>query len=402
MITWKHVLALPLALALPLFSACGSPQQSASTTTEAWNAANDPSRFDVRLAKLADLATEGVIPDETYPWSDDYWGTYAGGTSKRWQIYTSSHGNYKDYQYDFLTEAQVQKFIATGSGLPVDVAQLSPSEKYDLLQGRYDFPLTQQERDNTNASVDETGDVPHWFGICHGWAPATLQEPEPGASTVATNPDGIEIPFYTSDLTALMSKVYADYLGGEQFVGSRCNRADNSISHDASGRITASECRDTNPGTLHLTLAQYLGNPDESQRQGFVADVTMSAEVWNQAVTGYKVVSQQVTPFNAATDARAAFRAPGTKYLAKLKTRLSYVAEIAPHATPQKANAASYTRSLSLAYTLELDGNGTIIGGEWDSDVIPDFLWRGTGAPQTDGEYLDYATVRGLVDASRQ
>src|SRR5262249_33721584 len=74
-----------------------------------------------------------------------------------------------------------------------------------------------------------------------------------------------------------------------KFVSVRCyDDADaNTIVFDDSGRAP-SGCRDTNPGTFHLLLTNFLG----IRKVSFVEDRTWDDEVWNQPLRGYKVTSQ--------------------------------------------------------------------------------------------------------------
>lgn len=373
-------------------AACSAPEQPSSNLSEAWDGENDPQRFSLEVKKLADLPTEGMLPDETYPWSDYYWATYSGGLSYRWQDHKNS-SSYKDYLYDVLKPDA----LTSGS---VDVARLSPAEKFDLYLNRYDFPLTRFEQDRTRKAVDpETDEVPRWFGLCHGWAPATLMEPEPGAVATVKNENGLEIPFYTSDIKALLTHIYAYNDADTRFVGERCNENENKIETDMFGRVKQKECRDTNPAVLHLALAEMLGNPDMAKREGFVADITFSAEVWNQAVIGYKVNSMEVKKYHRWLDKTRRHRAPGTKQLAKVELDLYYITEIAPHARPMKGAKDQYTRAEHLAYTLELDENGVIIGGEWDSETRPDFLWKLMHKP-SGNNLIPYDAVHTLLNKS--
>lgn len=384
---------------LSMMAACGSAKgPQPSETKEPWNPQNDPSRFEVTTARLSDLPTEGQMPADRYPWSDTYWATRTGGVSYRWQIPQWDAQTYKDYQYPWVTRDQV-----IGQSLMTPLATLSPAEKYDILMGRYDFPLAKHERGRQESSVDPgTGDVPGWFGLCHGWAPASYMEPEPGPEVTVTNPDGVNLTFYTSDINALMTKIYADANTPSVSVGERCWDDSHEIRRDENGRILNTKCRDTNPGTLHLVLAKFLGQPAPEQRHGFVMDMTYDDEVWNQAVTGYKVTSLTREPWNRANDPAARYRAPGTVELAHVAVDISYITEIAPHKTPMMESRDSYTNTMYVSYTLELDANGTIIGGEWTSTMRPDFLWKLNAIPQTGNGYLSYQVVRDLLDRSRE
>jgi hypothetical protein len=378
-----------------LLSGCGN-RTASSSIKEAWNYRNNPQLFNITEYNFDSLPLTGLIDKEYYPWSDDYWPTFSGGISNRWQVAPSSI-NWKDYQYAWLTKEQILAGTA-----PVLIETLSPAEKYDLLLGRYDFPLAKSERERQEASVDPfTGEVPTWYGLCHGWAPATIMEPEPGAVAILTNADGVEIPFFTSDIKALLTKIYADYGGSNVSVGERCRTDSNEIELDETGRIVLTSCRDTNPGALHVILAQSLGHPDPAQRKSFVADVTRGSEVWNQAVVGFEVMETKRKPFDPATDPKARFRAPRTKELVRVTTEFAYIGEVQPHKAPMKEQGASYTHKEWLEYTLELDEDGDIIGGEWQNGSnAPDFLWRMLSKPTTTG-YLDYAMVRAIADASR-
>ena len=384
---------------LPVWiAACGATHGAQSSSLkEAWNPANDPSRFLVDAARFADLPREGALSAENYPWSDDYWSTRRGGIAYRWQrSYPYVTGTYKDYRYKALTRAD---FTGDPTALAQIIDTLSPAEKYDLLLGRYEFPLVEAEMMGQQWAVDSaTGDVPGWYGICHGWAPATLMEPEPGAKATIQNPDGIAVPFYTSDINALMSKVYADYLDTEvRFLGERCNTPTNAIKFDENGRIILSSCRDSNPGALHLVLAKLLGG---AAPKGFVADIARDAEVWNQAITGFRVRESHSTNFDPASDPTARYRAPGTIVLVAVKADVSYITEWRPHREPVRPLSQAYTRTQRLEYTLELDQNGKIIGGEWVSGERPDFIWAPT-APPSEHPLLSYGQVRRILDASR-
>lgn len=383
------------AVSFLLLTACGQ-QPLPSTQQEAWNDANNPSRFNLVQQNINAIAHQGRISSERFPWSDDYWATYSGGISRRWQrpVEHPNEHNYKQYQYDVLDRYSVNF---------QDVATLSPAEKYDLYLGKYEFPLTQYEKKRTLAAVDRRKDaVPTWFGLCHGWAPATLAEPEAGPQAVVKNPNGLEIPFYSSDIKALIIAIYANFKSqqGTQFVGERCNLKSNEIPMDGSGRLTATECRDTNPATLHLALSQFLGNADASQNRGFVMDRQYEAEVWNQPVVGYKILSQDIVPYNPATDAHAKYRAPGTAKLAQVALSIEYVTEIEPNRAPSHTDGEDYTNKIDVEYTLELDANDMIIGGEWVSTDRPDFLWNELGTPVTADSYLSYDIVKDLLNKS--
>lgn len=369
---------------------------------EAWNEANSPSHLNVKRSKLEGLAKEGILAEENYPWSDGYWPLYAGGISQRWlnQKVTSKH--YLDYLYPLLSIEQIKNYVTTGKPLPVAVEFLSPAEKYDLYVGNYSFPNVVSERNWIKASIDpHFGNVPSWMGWCDGWSAAALSEPEPGPIALVTNKDGIVIPFFTSDINALMTKIYSEISPEWTRTGAICKTTTDAIKYSADGRVEQDECRDVNPGVLHLLFTQYLGNANVSERKGFIADIDFSYEIWNQPVVGYRVLEQIVTDYDPKTDKRNAFRAKGTTALAYLKTQMLYVEEIAFHKEPTISKKAEYTKTINLEYTLELDKDGFIIGGEWLNNEFPDFVWAPYGTV-TGNERLNYSVVKKLLEISRR
>ena len=381
---------MALTVLIMTLHGCSAANQN-SQTKEAWNPANDPAHFDVYTQQLDSLAREGMLPDAVYPWSDFYWATYTGGLAYRWQTSESGSSNYLDYRYTMMGKEQ----IAAMSQDERD--KLSPAEKYDIAQGHYDFPLVQNEWQNQDSSRNEAGEVPTWYGLCHGWAPATLMEREPGPKAQITNPDGIKVNFFSGDMKAMLTKVYADAATASRMIGERCDEVSNKIPVDSKGRIKLDACRDVNPGSLHLVLTQLLGGADPAGRKGFVMDMTYDAEVWNQAVAGFNVVS-----YDASHDARAKYRAPGTTKIATVKTEVYYIREIAPSTTPEMGRKQEYTATMTLDYSLELDSTGKIIGGEWISTAHPDFLWLLTARPVLNAGPILSAEVFSFADASHQ
>ena len=94
-----------------------------------------------------------------------------------------------------------------------------------------------------------------------------------------------------NDIKALVTLVYNRV--SSKFVSLRCNEDDSEggIEYDAYDRPTGDdeECKDTNPGTLHILLANYLG----IKGQSFVEDRTFDDEVWNQPLRKFEVTQQK-------------------------------------------------------------------------------------------------------------
>jgi len=348
-----------------------------SPILEAWDEANSPTLMGVKSTDFGGMAREGFLPEERYPWADDYWATYRGGIAFRWQKKTAPGKDESAFTYPLLDLKQLQAMS------PSELDRLSPAEKYDLAYGRYDFPLVKQQWDEARDLQREMGNIPPWYGICHGWAAASLMEAEPGERATLVNPDGLRINFFASDIKALLSKIYADGYHAETFVGKRCSTKLHEIPMDKMGRVVVPECRDLNPGALHLILAHNLGQKNPSLRRGFVIDIARDTEVWNQPVVGFKVLSSRRRVFDSKRDPKKTYRARNTAFIVDMETDLYYLSEGMPSKNPLRAANKRFQKTMRLKYSLELDRQDKIIGGEWTAGDHPDFLWRGNKRPDS-------------------
>lgn len=310
-----------------------------------WLPVSNPARLNSNYVyNINQLPTEGHLKNHT-PWSDSYWPSKTGGISYRYQT-----GEKFNYRLHTLAELQ---------GMPRDqLAKLSPSEKFDLARGYYNYPLTRTVF-NYNSPDD-----PYWWGICHGWAPAAGNHAEPKPIDFK-NGDGLVIPFGSSDVKALMSYYYGIYAYNQRVVrqlGSRCETDARTGFLGLGGPVA--ECRDVNPGALHVALANQFGLMDRP----LLADVTRGKEVWNQPLLGYR--SEIVAERKPKRDS-----APGTQRLVRVITHMDYVNEISPNWQPVVGTRGQNVASNRYVYWLEIDPNNRIIGGEWIHGKNPDFFW---------------------------
>ena len=241
---------------------------------------------------------------------------------------------------------------STGEDALPELAQLSPSEKYDLYTGRYDYPLKNEVNKMAN---------PHalyWEGICHGWAPASVNHVEPTPKLVK-NPDGIEIPFGSTDIKALLSYYYAyehnpidtSQMGKRCFTPVKRNRRE--------------ECHDDlNAGAFHIVLANKIG----IEGKGIIADLERFNEVWNHPIVSFdsKILWKNAPRKDAA---------PKTIYSISIQTTIEFVDENDYDWHPVIGSSKQITDKLIYQYELDIDEEGEIIGGRWESWKRPDFLW---------------------------
>lgn len=268
------------------------------------------------------------------PWSGDYWAKKKGGISYRWQTEEM-------FDYHMMNKHQVLNASSE------DIRLLSPTEKYDLFVGNYDYSLTKRV-------MSEGGhDEPAWAGYCHGWAPASNRFDEPQPLTVY-NDDGVEIQFGSSDIKALLT-----YFEGEavrsSFVGHDWSATTYTIGTLCrSGEIMDPGCHDTNPATFHLILANKIGLMDE----GFNFDVDKGYEKWNQPVHTYQSTILTTRPPTAFSHEETV-----VEYI--LETDVVYTMEIHPTWEPVLHTEHQHNASKTYTYSVEVDKNGQIIGGQW-------------------------------------
>lgn len=293
-----------------------------------------------------ELPLEGKIKNKKRLWSGHYWPFRSGSINYRWYA--------KDkigFNLNSPTRDEVKKMT-----LP-ELAALSPSEKYDLYTGRYDYPLKAQVEKLANPKALI------WEGICHGWAPATINHDEPRPK-VLTNPDGIEIPFGSTDIKALLSYYYAYgfHVNSTNQMGRRCENDKNC--HE-----------DLNAGAFHIVLTNRIALEGKS----FVIDTQRWIEVWNNPIKEYSsvILKDNLPPIN--TSAR------GTAKVVRLRTTITIPGDGENRWQPILGTAFQDEEKIIYEYDLDIDSKGEIIGGLWRSQNRPDFLWHKAPPYRFDG-----------------
>ncbi|RYZ79577.1 MAG: hypothetical protein EOP04_27490, partial [Proteobacteria bacterium] len=201
------------------------------------------------------------------PWSDHYWPTYHGGITYRWgdpksnllsqMISESTDKEYAGQLDDSVTLQKARTEVLGYSTYSREqlktmdknqrtrlIATLSPAEKLDIYRGAFDYPTVKSERVRTDIlstlrtlpNADGNGfhtnpnykpgkKIPTWFGLCHAWAPATINFREPGPLTVQSK-DGFEIRLAGSDIKALLTFIIDEDSSQQRtntFMAERCN-----------------------------------------------------------------------------------------------------------------------------------------------------------------------------------
>ena len=249
--------------------------------TEGWSNQDKPTLFSHDLVfNIDELPEEGEA--DSVPWAGSYWPVYKDSINDKWD------------GPDSMSPA-----AKYGEAFGIDNFEDIVSEHHGI--DSHDSRTECEETSDCNTDVSEAcakrdGEekgycIPKWWGICHAWAPVAIMEPEP-QQAVTIN----DVEFKVNDIKALTTLAYNRT--HSKFVGLRCNEDDSEdeIEYDAYDRPTGDdeECRDTNPGTYHILLANYLG----IKGQSFVEDRTFDNEVWNQPLRAYRIT--QLEPIGVA------------------------------------------------------------------------------------------------------
>lgn len=324
---------------------------SLSAVADTWNDDNNPAKMNSNYNYRFDaLPLQATLPLNKMPWSASYWPRKKGGINYRWNT-----SNPTGYDLKSPSRLQVERMSLE------DLAKLAPAEKYDLARGDYSYSLSKLVDKQSKKTAKD------FEGLCDGWTASAIQFTEP-APVNFTNPDGIVIPFGSSDVKALMS--YDVSLNGVDlapvFVGRYC----------ASGIFRAfgsPRCDDINPGAFHVILANQIGLMHES----FAVDVDPGRETWNQPVYGYEFEVRGMTTAEGAAKALI------------IHAKFKFAADDPEGEDAKKIfgwdpvvgteNFVGETEEYD--YVLELDYSGRIIGGSWlgaSKKHHPDLFWKPT------------------------
>lgn len=255
----------------PEVGASEAPKGGAAKA-EAWSHQDRPSIFTTDLDyKIDSLPRQGEAAN--IPWAASYWPVYQDSINYRWAGPESESPAAK-YGRAFGID-NIEDKVSQHHGIDAQSSRTECTQDSDC-----DSDLSEKCAKRHGAESGRC--IPTWWGICHAWAPASILEPE-AVEPVTVN--GVE--FRPNDIKALMTLTYNR--ASSRFVSLRCNENDaaGEIEYDIYNRPTGddTECKDTNPGTYHVLLANYLG----IKGQSFVEDRTFDYEVWNQPLRSYEV-----------------------------------------------------------------------------------------------------------------
>ncbi|MBK9036192.1 MAG: pre-peptidase C-terminal domain-containing protein [Myxococcales bacterium] len=259
----------------------GKPDESdvkggADGKAEAWGSADNPALFSDSLEyKLAELPMNGQATN--VPWAGNYWPVYQDSINHKWAGASSESPSAK-YGRAFGVTG-VEDAVSRNHGIDAQSSRTACTT---------DAQCNAQIGESCAIREGQTNGrcIPTWWGICHAWTPAAILLPEPKH---AVTYNGVELK--VQDIKALLTLVHNST--NTKFVSLRCNtdaQGTPGINFDNYGRPQGGDasCKDTNPGTYHVLLANYLGK----QGASFAEDRTYDDEVWNQPLRAYRVTAQ--------------------------------------------------------------------------------------------------------------
>ena len=389
---------------------------------DAWDAANNPERMARFLERDLDYTYDNLPKNGTVnkiSWPATYWPTYADSTNYRWR--------------------------ATDGEVPT-IDQLSPLEKYDVAFNNWEItpeflklkPFNgsncgavwdedyyreigpaarwmsenkgnKRSRDGVDSDDDgeidecdsESNDgVEFWWGLCHAWVPASMNEPEPQYPVTHNG-----VTFYPADIKALLMTIYDR--SRSIIIGGRCNAKE--VERDEQGRIKDPKCRDTNAGSFHVLMTNFIGR----YGMAIAEDRTYNYEVWNQPIHDYKV--EHAEEIDEAKAVQLLNLADGTSYPFNEDTKrwidvrmtVRYVTESHAEERPLSTEIERYLRTDRYHYILELGLLGKVLGGEWVQDLSqqPDFLWVSTGPSEQNrgrNPHVEYPLIKDLLEKAQR
>lgn len=339
------------------------------------------------------------------PWSGSYWPMKNGLISVRydrgpkntigiWDAATNKFSRYYNWRESVDLYAQPAEHRLN---FPSKIREYidryySPSEKYDYLVGDLNYTLTRYQKWVGTKFVKDN-DIPTWYGLCHGWAPAAYYFKKPLKSVTVFAADGrTRIKFFPDDIKALATAFLSNAQYVTRFVGEICPFADpKEIQSDPeTGLYIDPRCTSLNAGTYVLILTNQLG----INGNDFVFDPEADPEKWNQPIKQYALRYFNLNThrfFSTAVEAKIPFAGlehSNNKFLKFLSRRavqgtdsvvgVFMEVEYALEAEPVRGDIPlrDFYRTDQYVAALELDSSNNIIGGEWRFNKHPNFAWK--------------------------
>ncbi len=328
----------------------------------------------------ASFLNHGAV--ERVPWSGYYWPMENMGILNRYNDYRFPFSLQLNVYADYLEKNPPAAIKLRNQGLN----KLSPAEKYDLLISPNELSLSQATKNYILEKMEKDGTVPVWYGFCDGLSAAASYFPRPAHPISVVSYDrSTQIRFYPDDIKALGSYYMSLVATGQRLqVGMQCQARNFTV--DSLRRPEEYGCRDLNPAAFHLALVNRIG----LYKRNLNLDTDLKYAEWNYPIISYSYSyynpeSKIHTPdFNKAIMAASEFKSDpyksvrGKNAVKVVGVRMAVVRSKYTFPKSENFNSTSDDDHIETVYryTLELDKNFNIIGGEWEDPAQhPDFVW---------------------------
>ena len=356
---------------------------------ERWQVGEHPSALGRDLEyRISQLPTQGQVRQT--PWPGSHWPLSEDGLNARWDGPASMSAIEKYGQATGV--AHLEDAVSMYYGL--DGHRAEGSCRKDTQCPRHKPRCGKRRGKSVGVCVGV------WWGVCHGWSPASISEVEPQHAVVY---QGVE--FKVNDIKALLTLAYAS--SGCTQLGQRSETG--RFKTDLAGRAIEDAIRQLNPGTFHVAVANMVG----LRQMAITIDRDLSYRVFNHPVASYKVTRlDRVDTASAnrllSVNNRSYPYTRDAAFLYNVSMDVSIVMDTQHHEDgPLVPTIGSFLETRSYTYILEADARGLVIGGEWLGKSKldhPDFLWRANGLLGTHraGGTIKIATIKHIAEMSRQ
>jgi hypothetical protein len=339
------------------------------------------------------------------PWSASYWPARNAYISARYcnndkntigifdkktQKY-SRYFAYKESAGMYIQPDEINKISPKNLENQIN-SYFSPSEKLDYLLCDKTFALTNYLK-NFSKQFSKDGDIPTWFGVCHGWAPAAYYFAKPLKPIKLYACDGkTRIEFLPDDIKALATQFWANATYKTRFVGSICPFNDpKKINSDKETGLWLDErCAAINPATFIIIIANQMG----IKKLNLIFDPKSDDEKWNQPIYSYSmryfnILNNQF--YSSCKEAKISVdKLKGTNdkflnFLARTVTsqtthvigvliEVTYSIEVNP--VHDQTSTKNFFKTDKFIAAIFLDKLGNLIGGQWKYNLHPNFMWK--------------------------
>jgi hypothetical protein len=235
--------------------------------------------------------------------------------------------------------------------------------------------------------------IQSWEGICHGWALAATGEQRPEKTVEFTLPNGKKLPFYPTDIKALISLMYANsqVQNNVKMEGFRCNvarplrdrngRYIDFNPNEQSGEGFQEQCADVHPAVWFLSVINMTG----IQGRSLVVDIDANATVNNHPFAGYRVrwfnpesgrdfptLNRAILPRDQyEQDPFRAARNPESVSIVGVEMDMVVTDWTWPTERKTDATSDDKMKTRTMIMDLELNANGDVVGGQWRATRDP-------------------------------